>query len=298
MNIDTLNAQFAIPNHLSFIAGKGDIPLIVINNAHAIATVSLLGGQVLTYQLHNEVPVLWLAETAYHRIGKANRGGVPISWPWFSKHKTDASKPAHGFLRTMLWEVVETVTTDSGGTRITMAILENEETRQWWSHPFRVTVQITIDDALDVVVTAHNLSAESVAWGAALHTYFYVSDVEQVRVSGLDGVRYDDTVIHQLAVQAGDVLFSAETDRIYLDTTATTTIHDPILKRNIHVAKSNSNTTVVWNPGTTAQKPDLVAGAYRNFVCIEAVKTGEDVAVVDAGASFAFSTTISTELVM
>ncbi|MGB1250972.1 MAG: D-hexose-6-phosphate mutarotase [Candidatus Promineifilaceae bacterium] len=294
MSIDLLNTRFAIPSHLTFVNGKGGLPLAVINNQFAMATVSLLGGQVLTYQPHGEHPVLWLSEGAYYRVGKANRGGVPISWPWFANHATDTKKPAHGFLRTARWEVSASAVTDAGGTSIALSIVDNEATRALWSHPFRVTVQITVTEQLEVLIEVHNSAEIPVTWSAALHSYFYVGDVEQIGISGLDGVRYEDKVAGGAVVQAGDVSFSAEVDRIYVDTTAVTTIHDPILKRQIHVGKSGSNTTVVWNPSTTAEKPDLAAGAYRRFVCVEAVKTGRDVAVVRPNESFSLGTTIST----
>ena len=293
MTVEQLNAQFAIPNHLVFVDGKGGIPLAVINNQHATATVSLLGGQVLSYQPHGAEPILWLSDTAYHQVGKANRGGVPISWPWFANHAADSSKPSHGFLRTKLWTVTTTQVTENGGTRIQLDIVDDEATRALWPHPFRAWVEIVLDEKLDVVLTAHNSAEIAVEWGAALHTYFYVGDVEQIHVSGLDGVRYVDKVAGGEHGQAGDVRFSAETDRIYLDTIGITTIHDPLLKREIDVAKLGSATTVVWNPSTTAEKPDLVAGAYRQFVCIEAVKTGRDRAIVQPDAEFSLGTTIS-----
>jgi len=31
---------------------------------------------------------------------RAIHGGVPVCFPWFGNHPTDATKPAHGFART------------------------------------------------------------------------------------------------------------------------------------------------------------------------------------------------------
>jgi D-hexose-6-phosphate mutarotase len=52
---------------------------------------------------------------------------------------------------------------------------------------------------------------------AALHTYFSISAIGNVAVSGLDGVTYTDSLQGgQRVQQSGDVTFDQEVDRIYL----------------------------------------------------------------------------------
>ncbi len=66
---------------------------------------------------------------------------------------------------------------------------------------------------------------------------------------GLDHVQYlDKTDSNREKTQEGEIAIVSETDRIYLNTSATVEAYDPTLKRRIRVAKENSLTTVVWNP--------------------------------------------------
>lgn len=55
------------------------------------------------------------------------------------------------------------------------------------------------------------------AFTAALHTYFAVSDIAGVTVEGLGGVTYTDSLQGGVkVVQQGPVVFDREVDRIYL----------------------------------------------------------------------------------
>ena len=61
-----------------------------------------------------------------------------------------------------------------------------------------------------------------------------------------------------------------ETNRLYLDTTGAVEIRDENLGRVIHVEKSGSNSTVVWNPWTTQKLPDDFDPAeHKHMVCVE-----------------------------
>lgn len=59
--------------------------------------------------------------------------------------------------------------------------------------------------------------SEEMSFTAALHTYFKISAIGNVAVSGLDGVTYTDSLQGgQRMQQSGDVIFDQEVDRIYL----------------------------------------------------------------------------------
>ena len=70
----------------------------------------------MTYQPHNQEPVIWLSKYAKFAAGKSIRGGVPICWPWFGPHATDAKLPGHGPARTVMWEVLEAKVLTDGAT--------------------------------------------------------------------------------------------------------------------------------------------------------------------------------------
>ena len=80
---------------------------LFLDNGGAEASVSLFGGQVLSFQAAGSPdPVLWMSPDAVFDESIPIRGGIPICWPWFNAHPTDPSKPNHGIARTSEWEVV------------------------------------------------------------------------------------------------------------------------------------------------------------------------------------------------
>ena len=68
-------------------------------------------------------------------------------------------------------------------------------------------------------------------------------------------------------------MFTAETDRLYLNTRSTCVIHDPVWQRHIIVEKSGSDSTVVWNPWIAKAKamPDFGDNEWPGMLCIETV---------------------------
>jgi glucose-6-phosphate 1-epimerase len=100
-----------------------------------------------------------------------------------------------------------------------------------------------------------------------------VGGAEAIRVHGLDGVAYlDNTDANREKRQQGDIVFTAQTDRAYLDTTHAVEILDPILRRRIRLDKKNSRTTVVWNPWIEGAHSlaDLGDDEWRTMACVEA----------------------------
>jgi glucose-6-phosphate 1-epimerase len=87
----------------------------------------------------------------------------------------------------------------------------------------------------------------------------------------------DKTEAQREKHQHGDIVISAETDRIYRNTLATVEIEDPTAHRRILVAKENSRDTVVWNPWSEKAKAmsDVGHDEWRQFVCVETCNVGD-----------------------
>ena len=119
-----------------------------------------------------------------------------------------------------------------------------------WPHAFRVRYRCHSVDSLGMSFEVRNPGADPFVFEAALHTYFAVQDVRQVHVTGLEGADYLDKVAGFARRTEGrePIRITGETDRIYLNTRAACTIHDPGKRRRIGIAKTGSETTVVWNP--------------------------------------------------
>ena len=89
--------------------------------------------------------------------------------------------------------------------------------------------------------------------------------------------------------------FTAETDRVYLDTTADCVIDDADQKRRITITKSGSQATVVWNPWAERDKamPDMAAGGYQRMVCVETANTEPHPVTVAPGEQHCMGFTLS-----
>ena len=73
-------------------------------------------------------------------------------------------------------------------------------------------------------------------------------------------------------IQSGDVSFAAKTDNAYVDVRGAAELIDPGWRRTIRTEKTNSATTVVWNPWRdgAASMADLGDDEWRQFACVEA----------------------------
>ena len=275
------------------------LPVLDIENPHARAVVSLHGAQVLSFQPSGEEKVLWLSPDAMYREDKAIRGGIPVCWPWFGNRAEEG--PSHGFARTRLWTLEEQETLAGGETRLLLT-LKNTSNSQWLVQGQKATanlsLEIIIGSQLQLSLTTENNSDQTIEISQALHTYFAVSDIEAIAVSGLEDMRFLDHLDDQKAyVQKGDVTFAGEVDRTYLDCTETTIIHDPGMARNIVIKKSGSNSTVVWNPWKVRSKEmsDMPDEGYKSMVCVESATTPDLPVELKSGASHRLAVRVFVE---
>lgn len=283
-----LNMQFGINGQLGFREDASGLMVVEISNAQATASLCLQGAHLMAWQPKSQaVPVVWLSRDAKLAAGKSIRGGVPVCWPWFGAHASEAGFPGHGYARTVPWQVVETGSEPNGATRLILRLVENEKTRTQWPHSCTLELAVIIGETLRMELTTENTGATDFVIGEALHTYFQISDIGAVRVTGLGGCDYWDKVGGStLRKQDGAISFSSETDRVYIDTTAECIIEDDKLKRRIHIAKSGSHSTVVWTPWTEKAnkmgdmgQPD----GWREMVCVESANAIGNTVKVAAG---------------
>jgi glucose-6-phosphate 1-epimerase len=289
MNFDQL-CDYEIENELQFVEIEHGFTYIEINNAKAHATISTYSGQVLSYRPKTQQhDLLFVSDKAYYENGKAIKGGIPVCWPWFGADPDNLGRPAHGFVRNRQWEVTGSKSLADGSTKVIMGLIDSDETRDIWPHPFRLSIEITVGDSLKVALLTQNTGAESITISQALHTYFYVGDIGQVQVLGLDGAEYLDKVddfAHK--TQSGPVTVQSEVDRIYKGVTGELIIDDASLRRKIRIASSGCSTAVVWNPWIeiAASMADLEDGDYKRMICVETANAGPETVEIAASDEY------------
>jgi len=288
MSIEQWNTEFGISGQLRFIEGVGGLPFVEISNENATATVSVYAGQLLSYLPADEAADLFfLSEHAYYQPGKAIKGGAPVCWPWFGPDPEEHGRPAHGFVRNRQWNVISTAASSAGETKLTLGLMDTDETREIWPKSFELQLEITVGASLTLELITRNRGDQAFTITQALHSYFKVGDISQVQVLGLEGDSYLDKVNGGAEKkQSGAVTIAGEVDRIYTDVQLEQVINDGALGRRIHIASSGSRTAVVWNPWSEicTNMADLADDAYQQFICVETANAAEDVVEIQPGS--------------
>jgi len=296
-------ARFIIPGQLSFRQGAGGLTYVDIDNHGGRATLCLQGAHVVSYRPKSQqAPVVWVSDAAKFAPGKSIRGGVPVCWPWFGAHASEPGYPAHGFARTVAWEVTGTRRRNDARTEITLQLVDSEETRAQWPHATRLALTVVVGEKLELALATTNTGTAPVTIGEALHTYFHISDIGAVAVTGLEGCTYHDKVADfARATQTGEIGFAGEVDRVYVNTAADCVIVDPGLERRIRIAKRGSQSTVVWTPWTekAGKMGDMGRGksgaGWREMVCVESANAMDNVVSIAPGETHTLAVTYSVE---
>ena len=286
MTIADLNQRFAISGHVTFKEGPGGLVVAEVANTLAESTIALQGAHVMTFQPRGQEPVIWLSKFAKFAPGKSIRGGVPICWPWFGPHATDAALPGHGFARTVMWQVLETKAMADGATFLRFGLVESDATRAQWPHASSAELEVTVGAALKVELVTRNSGSAPFVLGEALHTYFHINDVAKMKIAGLDGCDYLDKVGPTTRkTQHGAIVIESEVDRVYLNTSADLLIEDSGLQRRIRIASQSARSAVVWNPWTEKadKMGDFGPEGHRGMVCVETANAVDNVVTVNPG---------------
>ncbi len=255
-----------------------------IRNAAAEAKIASQGAHLFHYRRHGETPLLWVSATSPFETGTAIRGGVPVCWPWFGM-SSDPALPQHGFARTMMWAVEQTEEIDADTTRVVLRLAPSEATLKLWPHRFALTLEITVGAVLSMSLTTTNADDRPFTLGAALHTYFAVSQIADVRVEGLEGRPYFDALTGTRHRQEGAIGFAEETDRVYQEVDGAIRLVDGT--RTVTIANEGSASAVVWNPwiAKCSRMSGMAPDSYLTMLCIESANAMEDVRTLQPGAS-------------
>ena len=295
----TLNSKLAIAGHVEFIQDPSGLIIARVNNKHAQADIALQGAHIMTFQPKGERPIIWLSPVAKLVPGKSIRGGVPICWPWFGAHGTESGFPGHGFARTVMWQMVASEALADGSTRLVFEVPHSSIPPAQWSHACRARLIVIVGKALSVELVTENTGQAAFEIGEALHTYFAISDVDDVSITGMEGCTYLDKVgPPQTRTQQGAIQIGAEVDRIYLDTEADCLIEDRGWNRRIRIAKRGSRSNIVWNPWIekSAKMGDFGSDVgYRGMVCVESANAAKNVVMVAPGETHSLWVKYSAE---
>ena len=263
--------RLGLPGIAEVLEGNGGMPKVRISCAEAVGEMYLHGAHVTSWKPARGEEMLFLSSRSQWEQGHAIRGGIPICFPWFGTKIDDPKAPAHGFARTMTWQL-ESIVLVGEAVMVSMSTESNEATMAWWPAQFRLLYRVTFGSELRLELVVMNTGTTWLHFEEALHAYHRVGNITQARVRGLEKVHYlDKTDSNRLKTQRGEIVIESETDRVYLDTIDAIELKDTALRRRTRVRKENSRTTVIWNPWTQKAHAlsDLADDEWMHMICIE-----------------------------
>jgi D-hexose-6-phosphate mutarotase len=285
-----------IPGAAIFENAPDQLSRLRIATALATAEITLHGAHVTHFQPAGAEPVLFLSRESHFAAGKPIRGGVPVCFPWFGARAGHPESPAHGFARTMFWEVESLTGSHAAGVTAVFRLASDDHTRAIWPHDFIARLNVEVTEQLALTLEVENTGRAPFQFEEALHTYFAVSDIRNVSITGLEGAAYLDKTdgLQRKQLGAEPLRIVAETDRVFPATSATCIIEDPALARRIVVEKSGSQSAVVWNPwiAKAAAMADFGDDEWPHMLCIETANLGTDAITLASGARHAMRATI------
>lgn len=297
MDLSQLNEHFGIPDVLAFHATDSGLIHADITTPRASATVYLQGAHVAAWQPKGQQPVIFVSRKSDLAPGKPIRGGVPIAFPWFAVRHDGKAGPSHGFARIQDWTLAFAALAGDD-LHMTFTLGPTEISRNLGYDSFRLAYQLTIGRTLTIQLTVVNDAKVPLVFEEALHTYYAVADIHEVTVDGLQGVAYlDKNDNFQSKMQHGAITITEPTDRVYLNTTSTCILNDTGGKRRVKIAKTGSNTTVVWNPWESGalKLPDLDPTEWHEFIAIETVNAAVNAITLAPGAKQVMEAQVSVE---
>ncbi|WP_416778503.1 D-hexose-6-phosphate mutarotase [Xenorhabdus budapestensis] len=241
-----------------------EFPLIVISHPKIRGAISIQGAHLMAWQPCGEKPVLWLSNNTKLREGTAIRGGIPICWPWFGSLGT----PSHGFARILPWEF-KAHHENENGVILMFTLQDSAYTKQLWSHEFTLIARFKLGKTCEIELESHGDYQVT----CALHSYFNISNINQIQVSGL-GNHFIDTVTNREQYTNEDLRFQGRTDRIYTEPENFSLIRDELWKRTIEIHHYHHSDVVCWNPGAelASSMQDISKEGYKNIACVETAR--------------------------
>ncbi|ABZ76993.1 Aldose 1-epimerase [Shewanella halifaxensis HAW-EB4] len=247
---------------------------VEVNTDLCKARIFMQGAQIDYFEPVGKKPLLWVSSADDYQPGSGIRGGIPVCWPWFGMND-NPDFPQHGFARTRVWSL-ESVKMREQQVDLKFTLKLSDEDRQYWPHDTEVELLFTLSDTLSVSLKNTNHGDYDVSLTQALHTYFPISNIHQLKATGFSGAKYIEFGKGPHPQEDDSVSFTRETDRVYTDLSECQALHTP--DGIIEVRRENSKSAVLWNPWVEKSErlSRFNSDDYLTMVCLEAANVLED----------------------
>jgi len=255
------------------LTGDEGLKYVKLTNGSSSSEVYLLGGVVTSY-VNDGVEYIAVRPDAKMDGSKPISGGLSHCWPQFGPGEIQQ----HGFARNLDWTVKST--TDSS---VELELAPSDYTKEMWDKNFLCTFTVSLEeDQLTTKMVVDNKGEESFDFQAALHSYFTVSDLKNLEITGsFEGKEFLNKMVGDGEMQTetrSAITIGEEYDRIYSG------VSDPVLNdsgtgKSLSVLNTAGwSDTVLWNPFGSESM------GFNNFVCVESAKI--DPVALEGGKSW------------
>jgi glucose-6-phosphate 1-epimerase len=301
MGAKELAAEFGIAGKLDFSTAGTGLTKAVVTLDGVAGELVIQGAQLTRWDPPGEHPVVFMSPNSVFAPGTAIRGGVPLIFPWFGPHRSAKEAPQHGFARVAPWRLDSVEQGRSGELTMSLSLTSDATTSPFWPDAYRAVYTVTFGRTLSLSLAVQNRAGKPIVFEEALHTYFAVSDISQVAVTGLGGKTYIDKTdgMQRKTQEAPRVTLAKETDSLYLNTSGRCAIEDPQWRRRIAIDSSGANSTVVWNPWSekAAAMRDLGDPAWRGMICVENANAADNEVRLAADSEHRMSAQIAVDAI-
>jgi glucose-6-phosphate 1-epimerase len=238
----------------------------IFRAANSQVIIAKQGGQLLSWRAADGIERLYTPKDLKYQVGLALRGGIPVCFPQFSNRGAIIK---HGFARLLPWKCES-----KAERKLVFSLIDSAYTRSFWNYPFKLEQHISLTETgVCIELVIKNTGDEAFLFTNALHTYFRVQNVLDVKLNGLEGLQYEDALqANTIKIEQTDSLeVTDELDRVYQMPPAQLILSEP-RQKTIIVEQQGFSDTVVWNPGylKASKFKDMPASDWQNMLCVEA----------------------------
>jgi glucose-6-phosphate 1-epimerase len=284
-----LASSFRIAGVVEFAETEHGLVKALVSRGGMSGEVFLQGAQVTAWRPPGARPVIFTSSRAIFAPGKAIRGGIPIIFPWFGPHPTAPAAPQHGVARTAPWQL------DAVEAKADTVVFDFSLDVDGFALAYRVG----FGNDLRLRLAVRNVSGAAAAFEEALHSYFAVSDVARVSVTGLEGSAFIDKTanMRRRPPAAAPLTLTTETDSVYLNVPDRLAVNDLGWGRRTAIEKSGAASTIVWNPWAekAAAMADLGADNWREMICVETGNAADNRVHLPPGGTHEMTTWITVD---
>ncbi|GLT28385.1 hypothetical protein SLA2020_033250 [Shorea laevis] len=243
------------------------------NPKGAIVEVSCYEGQVISWKTECGEELLFTGSKAVDKPPPhAVRGVIPICFPQFGTQETLEKS---GFVMDRLWTIDDRdppPLPESGMTHVDLLL--NPCAVEIWPHKFKLHLRVALadDGSLILVSRVRNACSKPFTFTFAYHTYLAVSDIDDVRVEGLDTCDYLDNLKGGMrsTEQGISLSFDSEVDRVYVEAEGVIEVLDHKKGRTLKINREGLPDVDFWNSWVKKSKAiaDFGGDDYKRMVSV------------------------------